>query len=54
MTPASAPERRIRWLPRGAVVDIGPGCHTGAFFAQQEPPSLELLGRHLGGWLPAP
>ncbi|HUD35446.1 MAG TPA: alpha/beta hydrolase-fold protein [Streptosporangiaceae bacterium] len=34
-------------LPAGAVVDIAPGCHSGDFFAQQEPPSLAFLGRHL-------
>jgi pimeloyl-ACP methyl ester carboxylesterase len=40
-------EALVRALPRGAVVDIGPGCHTAPFFDQQEPPSLEFLGRHL-------
>ncbi|MGH9016304.1 MAG: alpha/beta hydrolase [Acidimicrobiales bacterium] len=30
-----------------ATVDISKGCHTGAFFASQEPPSLAFLGRHL-------
>jgi S-formylglutathione hydrolase FrmB len=34
-------------LPRGAVVDITQGCHTGSFFAAQEPLSLAFLGRHL-------
>jgi hypothetical protein len=24
-----------------------PGCHTGAFFAAQQPPSLAFLARHL-------
>jgi enterochelin esterase-like enzyme len=38
-----------RALPPGAVVDFGPGCHTGPFFVQQEPPSLEFLSRHLAG-----
>jgi enterochelin esterase-like enzyme len=38
-----------RALPPGAVVDFGPGCHTGPFFSQQEPPSLEFLSRHLAG-----
>jgi pimeloyl-ACP methyl ester carboxylesterase len=37
-----------RALPRGAVVDFGPGCHSGPFFLQQEPPSLEFVARHLG------
>lgn len=38
-----------RVLPRGTVVDFGPGCHTGAFFRQQQPPSLGFLGTHLVG-----
>jgi hypothetical protein len=37
-------------LPKSAVVDFSPGCHTGSFFTAQEPPSLAFLGRHL----PAP
>jgi enterochelin esterase-like enzyme len=36
-----------RALPAGATVDFGKGCHTGAFFAEQEPPSLAFLARHL-------
>ena len=40
-------EALVKALPRGAVVDISPGCHTLSFFAQQEPPSLAFLGRHL-------
>jgi pimeloyl-ACP methyl ester carboxylesterase len=36
-----------RALPAGAVVDLAPGCHTGPFFIEQEPPSLEFLARHL-------
>jgi hypothetical protein len=28
-------------------VDFGPGCHTDAFFAEQEPPSLAFLARYL-------
>ncbi len=40
-------EALVKVLPPGAVVDISPGCHTLSFFAQQEPPSLEFLGRHL-------
>jgi len=34
-------------LPKRAVVDIVQGCHTGSFFAAQEPLSLAFLGRHL-------
>ncbi|HEV2258618.1 MAG TPA: alpha/beta hydrolase-fold protein [Streptosporangiaceae bacterium] len=41
-----------RALPAGAVVDLGRGCHTGAVFAAQQPPSLAFLARHLAG-LPA-
>jgi pimeloyl-ACP methyl ester carboxylesterase len=37
----------VRRLPPGAVVDITRGCHTGSFFAAQEPLSLVFLGRHL-------
>jgi enterochelin esterase-like enzyme len=40
-------EALAKTLPPGAVVDISPGCHTGSFFAQQEPASLEFLGRHI-------
>ncbi len=36
-----------RALPAGAVVSFGKGCHTGSFFAEQEPPSLAFLARHL-------
>jgi S-formylglutathione hydrolase FrmB len=36
-----------RALPAGAITDFGPGCHTGSFFAAQEPPSLAFLARHL-------
>jgi pimeloyl-ACP methyl ester carboxylesterase len=36
-----------RALPAGAVVDFGKGCHTGPFFAEQEPPSLAFLASHL-------
>jgi enterochelin esterase-like enzyme len=35
-------------LPPAATVVISPGCHTGAFFTEQEPPSLAFLGQHLG------
>ena len=37
----------VRALPPGAVVDLGPDCHTGSFFAAQESPSLAFLARHL-------
>jgi enterochelin esterase-like enzyme len=36
-----------RALPPTAVVDLAPGCHTGAFFAEQQPPSLAFLAGHL-------
>jgi predicted esterase len=36
-----------RALPKDAVLEISTGCHTGAFFVAQEPPSLEFLARHL-------
>jgi pimeloyl-ACP methyl ester carboxylesterase len=36
-----------RALPARAVVDFGPGCHDGSFFAAQEPPSLAFLAGHL-------
>jgi enterochelin esterase-like enzyme len=36
-----------RALPAGAVVSFGRGCHTGSFFAGQEPPSLAFLAGHL-------
>jgi hypothetical protein len=28
-------------------VDLAKGCHTGSFFAAQQPPSLAFLARHL-------
>jgi pimeloyl-ACP methyl ester carboxylesterase len=34
-------------LPPSALVDLAKGCHTGAFFAEQQPPSLAYLARHL-------
>jgi S-formylglutathione hydrolase FrmB len=42
-----------RALPRNpggvpAETYFGSGCHTGAFFNAQEPPSLAFLARHLG------
>jgi pimeloyl-ACP methyl ester carboxylesterase len=36
-----------RALPPGAVVDLTRGCHTGPFFAAQQPPSLAFVARHL-------
>ena len=36
-----------RALPKEAVVAFGNGCHDGAFFTAQEPPSLAFLARHL-------
>ena len=36
-----------RALPKEAVVAFGDGCHDGAFFTAQEPPSLAFLARHL-------
>jgi S-formylglutathione hydrolase FrmB len=35
-------------LPASAIVDIGPGCHDGSFFASQQHASLAFLGQHLG------
>jgi pimeloyl-ACP methyl ester carboxylesterase len=40
-------EALVRALPPDAVVDLAPGCHTGSFFAQQEPASLEFLAKHI-------
>jgi len=40
-------EALIGTLPAGATVDISSGCHTGSFFASQEPPSLHFLSDHL-------
>jgi len=34
-------------LPKGAVVEFSKGCHTGAFFTEQEPPALAFLSQHL-------
>jgi pimeloyl-ACP methyl ester carboxylesterase len=42
-----------RVLPRGAVLDFAPGCHSGPFFVQQEPPSLEFVSRRLADQRPA-
>jgi S-formylglutathione hydrolase FrmB len=33
-------------LPAGSVV-FSAGCHSGAFFEEQEPPSLKFLAKHL-------
>jgi S-formylglutathione hydrolase FrmB len=37
-----------RVLPDSAEVRFAAGCHTGPFFASQQPPSLAFLGEHLG------
>jgi hypothetical protein len=36
-----------RAVPAGSVVDFSKGCHTGPFFAEQQPASLAFLARHL-------
>jgi len=36
-----------RALPRSAIVDVSRGCHDGAFFASQQPASLNFLAKHL-------
>jgi pimeloyl-ACP methyl ester carboxylesterase len=41
-------EALAKALPPDAVVHFSAGCHTGSFFAQQEPASLEFLGQHIG------
>jgi pimeloyl-ACP methyl ester carboxylesterase len=40
-------EALARALPPGSIVEFSAGCHTLDFFAQQEPPSLAFLSRHL-------
>jgi len=40
-------EALIRAVPTSATVVVSAGCHTGSFFASQEPPSLEFLSRYL-------
>jgi predicted esterase len=40
-------EALVNVLSHRAVVDLSVGCHTGEFFASQQPPSLSFLGRHL-------
>jgi enterochelin esterase-like enzyme len=37
----------VRALPAGAGVELSGGCHTGAFFAAQEGPSLAFLAAQL-------
>jgi pimeloyl-ACP methyl ester carboxylesterase len=37
----------IKVLPEGETVVVARGCHTEAFFLEQEPPSLDFLTRHL-------
>ena len=41
--------RALPGNPGGAPAEVyfGSGCHTGAFFNAQEPPSLAFLARHL-------
>ena len=36
-------------LPADAVVEFSTGCHDGAYFVSQEPPSLAFLAGHLTG-----
>ncbi len=36
-------------LPTTAHLEVIKGCHDDAFFAQQQLPSLQFLGRHLAG-----
>ncbi len=36
-------------LPNTAELELTKGCHDDAFFAQQQLPSLQFLGRHLAG-----
>jgi len=40
-------EALAKALPPGAIVNFTTGCHTGAYFTSQEPPSLAFLARHL-------
>jgi enterochelin esterase-like enzyme len=42
-------EALVKALPPGATVAFSGGCHTGPFFASQEPLSLAFLGEHLSG-----
>ena len=41
-------EALVAALPSHAIVDIGAGCHTGPYFASQEPASLAFMASHLG------
>jgi hypothetical protein len=34
-------------LPASAVVERSKGCHTGPFFASQQPSSLTFLAQHV-------
>jgi pimeloyl-ACP methyl ester carboxylesterase len=36
-----------RSLPKGSIVVLSGGCHSGDFFTAQEPPSIQFLARHL-------
>lgn len=38
-----------RHLPATAHLAVTAGCHDSAFFAEQQLPSLQFLGRHLAG-----
>jgi pimeloyl-ACP methyl ester carboxylesterase len=40
-------ESLARGLPSGAIVEISSGCHTGPYFASEEPSSLQFLAGHL-------
>jgi hypothetical protein len=42
-------EALAKVLPPSAIVQCSTGCHTGAFFTAQEPPSLAFLATHLAG-----
>jgi S-formylglutathione hydrolase FrmB len=37
----------VKALPASAVVEISKGCHDGAFFASQQPASLDFLAKQL-------
>lgn len=41
-------EALVEVLPSGSTDVISGGCHTGAFFFAQVPPSMEFLSSHLG------
>src|ERR1019366_6992878 len=40
-------ERLAGVLGSNSTVEFPPGCHTGPFFVEQEPLSLDFLSRHL-------